>query len=44
MIKRKEEKKKIRLTNKNRNKKTFQGIFCIRQIAKRFLSFPRSRN
>lgn len=43
MIKKKG-KKKIHLTRKIWIKKTFWGIFCIRQIAKWFLSFPRSRN
>lgn len=43
MIKKK--RKKISFNEKNlKNKKTFQGVFCIRQIAKWFLSFPRSRN
>lgn len=42
--KKKRKKKKIHLTRKIWIKKTFWGIFCIRQIAKWFLSFPRSRN
>lgn len=40
----KKKKKKIHLTRKIWIKKTFWGIFCIRQIAKWFLSFPRSHN